>query len=205
MLTRKAQKGFSLVEMMVAIVVLATMITLGIPAMLQFIKNAQLRTAAETTMAGVQLARAEALKRNVQVRFTLVDDIVAGCNKLATGGSWVVSLDFVDGNCQEAPSETTTPRILQAKSFKEGTATASVTASGGPEGNHTLIFNGLGRLVLTNQDQFNQVDISNPDGGECQHDVSTGTMRCLRIMITSGGDARMCDPKVADTTDPRAC
>lgn len=205
MLKQRAIRGFSLIELMIGIAVLAALIAAGLPSMTQFLQNSQLRTSAESMLSGIQFARAEALKRNVQTRFTLVDDLIASCSKQSDGGSWVVSLDFIDGNCNVAPSETTEPRILQAKSFKEGGQNAVISGSGGTGANHTLIFNGLGRLVVTNADQFTQIDITNPSGGTCQHASSDGTMRCLRIMITPGGDARMCDPKVTDTTDPRAC
>jgi hypothetical protein len=30
-------------------------------------------------------------------------------------------------------------------------------------------------------------------------------MRCLRINISVGGEARMCDPAVTDAADPRIC
>jgi type IV fimbrial biogenesis protein FimT len=197
--------GFNLIELMITVAVLATVIAVGVPNFIQFLQNTQIRTAAESTMAGIQFARAEALKRNMQVRLTLVDDVISGCSKQADGGSWVVSLDFIDGNCNEAPSETASPRILQTRSAKEGSPNAAFVATGGAGDNHTLIFNGLGRMVSTNTDQFQRIDISNPTGGTCEHEGTTGTMRCLRIVVTPGGDARMCDPKVTDTSDPRAC
>jgi type IV fimbrial biogenesis protein FimT len=204
-LSHRLGRGFSIIELMIGIAVLAALIAAGIPSMTQFMQNSQLRTSAESILSGIQVARGEALKRNVQTRFTLVDDVVAGCQKLNDGGSWIVSLDFVDGDCNVAPSESTTPRILQARSSKEGGTNAVVAASGGGGANHTLVFNGLGRLVITNLDQFTQIDITNPTGGQCQHAATDGTMRCLRIVVTPGGDARMCDPKVSDSTDPRAC
>ena len=49
-----------------------------------------------------------------------------------------------------------------------------------------------------------QLSISNPTGGTCEH-VDGGNMRCLRIDISLGGEARMCDPAVTDATDPRKC
>jgi hypothetical protein len=30
-------------------------------------------------------------------------------------------------------------------------------------------------------------------------------MRCLRVVVSSSGSVRMCDPAVTDATDPRAC
>jgi type IV fimbrial biogenesis protein FimT len=66
-------------------------------------------------------------------------------------------------------------------------------------------FNGLGRVTSPGgAANLTQVAISNPVGGTCEH-VDGGAMRCLRINISVGGEARMCDPAVTDATDPRIC
>jgi type IV fimbrial biogenesis protein FimT len=64
-----------------------------------------------------------------------------------------------------------------------------------------VTFTGLGRALAGG---ITQIDFSNSTGA-CQHITSTGKMRCMRIMVTSGGQARMCDPKVTDVNDPRKC
>jgi type IV fimbrial biogenesis protein FimT len=51
---------------------------------------------------------------------------------------------------------------------------------------------------------MSQILITNPVGGTCEH-VDGGSMRCLRIDISIGGEAKMCDPAVTDVTDPRIC
>jgi type IV fimbrial biogenesis protein FimT len=52
--------------------------------------------------------------------------------------------------------------------------------------------------------RFTQVDVSNPGGGECI--AAGGPMRCLRIVVTGGGNIRMCDPTpTVVAPDPRAC
>jgi hypothetical protein len=30
-------------------------------------------------------------------------------------------------------------------------------------------------------------------------------MRCMRVVVSTGGQVRMCDPQVLDATDPRVC
>lgn len=203
MLSRPAQKGVSLVELLIGIAVLALLIAAGLPNITQFLQNTQLRGRAESIMSGIQLARTEALRRNTAVRFTLTTDITGSCAASSTGTAWVVSMDDPSGSCDSAVSETAAPRILQARGA-EGGANAEVQTSGGAA-QHTLVFNALGRLTTNNPNNFTQVDVSNPVGGTCQHVDANGKMRCLRLVVTTGGDVRMCDPKVTDPTDPRIC
>ena len=58
------QSGFSIIELMVAIVILVITLSIAVPSFSQFILNTQIRSAAESIRNGLQLARAEAIKRN---------------------------------------------------------------------------------------------------------------------------------------------
>ena len=205
MLNRFTQHGMTIVELMIGIAVFATLLALAAPSLTEFIQNTQIRTSADGVMSGIQLAKTEALRRNTSVRFQLTDSLENGCVLSSAGNSWVVSLDDPTSACDVAPSAVNAPRIVQAKSGSEGAANARVAASGGAGGNNTVIFTGLGRLLATNANSFAVVNITNPTGGVCQHVASTGTMRCLRIQVTTGGDGRMCDPNVTVATDPRFC
>ncbi len=190
--------GFSLIEMMMALVLVALFLTMGVPAFAQFLQNTQIRNAAETTLAGINLARAEAIRRNAAVRFQLVSDLSSGCGVSAAALNWVVSLSDPSGACDVQPSETVAPLIVQKKSAREGTSNAVVGTTGGA----TLVFNGLGRVSGAG---ITQLSFSNTSG-TCEHlDAVNGTMRCLQIRVSTGGQTKMCDPKVVDTTDPRHC
>jgi type IV fimbrial biogenesis protein FimT len=191
------QRGFSLIELMIGVAVLSILILAGLPSMTAWIQNTQIKSAAEAMQSGLQLARAEALRRNSSVRFQLVDSLTSGCSLSITGASWVVSLEDAAGKCDIAPSEGTSPKTLQKKDVSEGARNASATATGGD----TVTFNGLGRMQ--GGTGLSQIDISNPTGGTCQ--TEGGAMRCLRIRVTTGGDMRMCDPAVTDSADPRFC
>jgi type IV fimbrial biogenesis protein FimT len=171
--------------------------------MVTWLNNSQIRTAGETLLAGLTLARVEAVKRNQIVRFQLVSDLTSGCTLSTSGTSWIVSLADPTGACESAPSETALPQIIQAKSGSEGTSKAAVAATGST----TVYFNGLGRVTTpSGAPNITQILISNPGGGTCQHvDPTNGTMRCLRIDISTGGEVKMCDPAVTDATDPRIC
>ena len=197
----RLQRGFNLIELMIGIAILGVLVTLGLPNMSAWLQNAQVRTAAEGVMSGLNLARSEALRRNTTVRFQFTTTLNSSCALSTTGKNWVVSQADPTGLCDVSPSETTAPQIIQSKSSVEGTTNAIITATGGSQ----VSFNGLGRT--TGAGNMTAIDVTNSTGGACQgtDGVGGGPMRCLRVQVTSGGQVRMCDPAVSAATDPRFC
>jgi type IV fimbrial biogenesis protein FimT len=200
---RPSQAGVSLIELLIGLAIMGLLIMIGLPNMAIWLNNSQIRTAGESVLAGLTLARTEAVRRNQIVRFQLVNNLTSGCAVSTSGANWVVSLDNTTGACDAAPSEVAAPRIVQKRSGSEGTQSAVVAATTAG----VVHFNGLGRVTSPGgAANMTQVAISNPVGGACENpDGSGGPMRCLRINISVGGDARMCDPAVTDPTDPRIC
>ncbi len=189
------QRGMTLVEFMIGLVIVAVLLSMGAPSFIEWIQNGQIRNSAEAIQNGLQLARAEAVRRNTTVRFQLASSVGDDCALSTSGGSWVVSLDDPTGACASAPSDTPAPRIIQVRPAAEGSANAVVAA-----GQATFIFNGLGRLTPVPVGNVD-IDISNPVGGSCQ---PVGAMRCLRVRVSPGGQLRMCDP-TRGSTDPQGC
>jgi len=201
LIVRRPQAGMSIIEVMIALVIMGILLAIGLPSMATWLNNAQIRTMGETMLAGLTMARVEAVRRNQIVRFQLVNNLTSGCVIMQSGTSWVVSLDDPTGQCDQPPSEGTAPRIIQSRSGSEGTPRAVVAAAT----SGTVYFNGLGRVTSPGGAlNMTQLSISNPTGGTCEY-VDGGDMRCLRIDISLGGEARMCDPAVTDATDPRKC
>jgi len=66
----RVQKGFSLLELMVTLVVLAIILGLGVPSMRSLILNQRVRNAAMELDAALLFARSEATKRNGNVTIT---------------------------------------------------------------------------------------------------------------------------------------
>jgi type IV fimbrial biogenesis protein FimT len=190
---------------MITLAVFAMLIMIGLPGMTTWLQNAQIRTSAETMQMGLQFARAEALRRNVPVRFQLVDSLAGGCALSDKGGSWVINLGDIDvtGKCDQAESEDADPRILQKRSGAEGTSNATVESAGGGK---SVVFNGLGRVSPA----FAVLPITliniRSSAGDCQD--KAGRLRCLRLTVSNGGEVRMCDPAVDPAiyiNDPRLC
>lgn len=194
------QRGMSLIELLIGIAILAVLLAIGGTSFVSWIQNSQIRTAAESIQNGVQVARAEAVKQNKTVLFQLMSSSSASCAWSTTRASWVVSELDAQGQCANAPSDTAAapdPRIIQRRSSNEGAKNTFLAAS-----QPTVAFNSLGRV--TNAAAGNvTIDVFNPVGGDCVADG--GNMRCLRVVVTPGGQIRMCDPAVTVATDSRVC
>lgn len=191
------KRGFTIIELVVTLALLGVLLALGLPAFGTFIQNTQIKNAAENALTGLNLAKAEAVRRNAPVRFQLVSTMTATCAISASSGSWVISLDDTSGLCNIAPSDTTAPRIIQKYAVQDGSPKVSVAATGGG----LVTFNGLGRVSGAGT---TQIDFTHATS-VCEHVDAAGTARCLRVLITTGGSAKLCDPKVTATTDPRHC
>lgn len=196
------QRGVTLIELMIGIAIVSILMTLAIPAFNTFMRNTKIKNAAETTLQGLNLARAEAVRRNASIRFQFVSDLTGGCALSSSSLAWVVSVSDPTGACDSAPGGGTGPQIVQAKSATEGTENVTVATTGGS----SVTFNGLGRISGA---AITQIDFANPSGGACVHvDAINGTMRCMRILVSTGGSLKICDPKVPLYTpqqDPREC
>ncbi|MBK7423201.1 MAG: GspH/FimT family pseudopilin [Propionivibrio sp.] len=66
-------KGFSLVELVVAIAIMGVLMALGLPALTTYTRNVKLRAGAESFLAGLQMARGEAVRLNTPVELILTN------------------------------------------------------------------------------------------------------------------------------------
>jgi len=192
--THAAQGGFNLIEIMVSLTVLAILIALGAPSFGEWLQNQQVRAATEAIVNGMQVARGEAIKRNLAVQFTL--DLPSG---------WTVceaTKQPCDGTLLANPVRV--QDVIQSRSGGEGTRNAQATST--PDGALAVTFSPLGSVLTTNSDgsaPVTQVDVVNSQGN-CM--AAGGPMRCLRVVVTGGGSIRMCDPTPGIVApDTRAC
>lgn len=205
MLLKHRNRGFSLIELMVVVVILGVLATLGAPSYHEWITNRRVRSTAESILSGLQMARAEAVRRNASVRFELMSNASAACAASSTGPAWVVSRAAAAGLCDVAPSNTVDvpsagdPIIIASNGGAEATASTQII---GANGRSAVVFNGLGRISpATVGTMLACIDVDVPTST-----LSAADSRNLRIMISTGGQIRMCDPNVtADTRDPRYC
>lgn len=201
MLNRPIQLGFTIVELMIGIVVLAMLMAMGGPSFATWLQNSQIRSMSEAMQNGLQLARAEAVRRNSQVRFELVNSLTATCALSTSGPNWIVSMDGAVGSCNSTnmadDAAPVAPRVVQSRPAGDGSPNAVVTAS-----QSSIVFNGLGRVTPTPGADIT-INVTNPNGGACAG--ASGPMRCLRIVVGAAGQIRMCDPRTSYNGTSEGC
>ncbi|MGE5621626.1 MAG: GspH/FimT family pseudopilin, partial [Bacillota bacterium] len=138
----------TLVELMVAVAIIAIVLGVGVPSFATWVRNSQIRTATESIKNGLQLAQAEALRRNTSVRFQLTSSVDNTCALSTTAANWIVNRgdsasNDPSGSCGAAPSDTDAPYIVQSRSANEGGGNNVAVAAS----QSTVVFNGLGQAV----------------------------------------------------------
>ena len=169
-------RGFSLVELLVAVAIFALLVMTSVPMYGQFVANTQIRTATESMLSGVRLAQTEAVKRNGTVEFVL--DPAVG---------WTVN-DISDPN---------NPVPVMNSLFIAGAKQTTITPANALT---RVTFNGLGRIFpknpTDNTNPLAQVDVTTS--------TSVNAPRNLRLVIGTAYGIKACDPALANT-DPAGC
>ncbi|WP_211443593.1 GspH/FimT family pseudopilin [Collimonas humicola] len=192
----RSQRGTTLIELMVALAVFATLLALAWPNFKSSIQNAQIRTAAESIVNGLQLTRAEAVRRNSEVQFQL-NNTLAGA-AVSGGTDWSIVPDDL--------STPGTPNFSTAMQTRNGNDTVNArigaktaadftsAAAAGANLPGNITFTGMGRLTAAST--IVQIDVTN----------TTGTSaRQLSITLTPGGQIRLCDPALTLAKNPQGC
>ena len=173
-------KGFTLIELMVTVALVAILMAVAVPSMTTFQRNAQLTSFSNTLLSAINAARGEAMKRGKSAMVVPVD----GSN---WSSGWVV---FVDLDRSQAFIETSDFTILKREappSYLEITATGTAAAS--PP---YIMFDASG-YAKTKAGGFpgNQsFNIKRNDASGADEFAQT-----RRIKIASTGRVRLCTPK----------
>lgn len=86
--------GFSLVELMVTLAVVAIVLVVGVPSFQGMMRNNRVITHTNDFLSSLNLARSEAIKRGVGWRVVMCPgNPTAGCSGTAWGGGWIVFVD----------------------------------------------------------------------------------------------------------------
>ncbi|MEZ5447076.1 MAG: GspH/FimT family pseudopilin [Gammaproteobacteria bacterium] len=101
--------GFTIVELMITILVLAVLISLGAPNLQQMIVNNRLTTEVNSLVAGLQYARSEALRRNTAVTI--------GAASTNWSGGWNVWIDTDTDNAVDSTETLLRSQSAQASGY----------------------------------------------------------------------------------------
>jgi type IV fimbrial biogenesis protein FimT len=176
---RSVPKGVSLIETLVALVIVSVLLVAGAPSFASFMQNRKIRNAAQALHSGLSLAKAEAVRRNTIITFTL-----------GAGAAWALT-------CTNPCNGSDLPSLPAGEISSDIAITSTDT---------TLNFTGFGKVstVLTQGSPAIFVIKKNPPD-KCETDG--GSIRCLHVEVTSGGQIRSCDPHMPVTIppSPQAC
>jgi type IV fimbrial biogenesis protein FimT len=100
------QRGFTLLELMLAVALLAIVLGFGLPNFRDFIRNSRMAAAANDVIADVNLARSESIKRRVPVTLCKSADLV-NCDDVAGTQfrGWIVFVDDADAAVEDATND----------------------------------------------------------------------------------------------------
>jgi type IV fimbrial biogenesis protein FimT len=188
------ESGATLIEAAITIAILALLVALGFPSLQTWLFNSRIRTGAEEVLAGLQLARSEAVRQNCSVELllnTVAPTIGAGWTVQATAG------------CPGGAA------VIQTQASTEGVTGVLLTPT--PVAATQVTFDGLGRLLQTATPPLKAINSNNTDAiTRIDIDLdptilAPGDTRDLRINIRLNGQNRLCDPNVSVSTDSRFC
>lgn len=216
------QRGVTMIEMLVAIAIMAILLTLAVPSFSTFLINMKQRGAVDNLYSGLHAARAEAIKWNLPTVFAMdpasgnwaVNLLYSNANPYPPTAARTFDTSLCSGGASAAtgnwcaPASGVLPKsscnyTLQ-KSCGEGTA---VTAT--PSASTSIYFSSRGR----------QTDVDGNDGNAVLVELDicpVGATNTYSISVNQAGQVKKCvrgksmnDPLYCNTTDfnasPAAC
>lgn len=145
------QSGFTLVELIIALLVVAVIVGFGVPSFQNMARNSEMTTRTNSIIAALQVARAEAVRRGRPVSVCPSND----AQNCVAGGNWAEGwIVFVDANSNGAAA------ISEILRVEEGSS--QVTTNAGPDFIR-FMGNGLRDTSVVNTAQ--EIALRRPDCG----------------------------------------
>ncbi len=167
----KRNRGFSLLELLVVMSILAIMAAASAPTLRTTMANARIRTAGESWRSGLELARGAAVRLNTSVEFVITDS------------GWQVTR-----------ADDTATKLHQGTG-REGNADLTITPT--PADADRITFSSFGTALATNINgegpPLSEIDIT------ASGDAAIDGLKARRIQLSATGAARLCDPGAIST------
>lgn len=197
MCCRSLQRGISMIEVMVAVAILAIMIGIGVPSLTSWMQNTQVRATAESLLSAIQLARAEAVRQNMRAQLLLTDSggkasWTAIIESSSAPGTFPASNTIQTGSSKEAGQNArlgVSTDILAGQNFAVAISGGSGMSSNPPPG---IIFDAFGRVATDSTanaavTRITRIDVTNSTAPQARRMV---------ITVSDAGLPKMCDPSM---------
>jgi type IV fimbrial biogenesis protein FimT len=200
---RSIQAGFTLIEVMVTVSLMALLVFMAAPTLSTFMENSKVRGVAEGFFAAAQVARAEAIRRNQEVELVMTTDDPTAANVdttslSATAGNWIVRSN--DGGASPTYTFIEGKSVREGSGRSDGASTVGVNAQVAGAAQPSVVFRSAGSTSLGAQWQVNFTSST----AACVSATTPGPIRCLRVVVTPSGQVKSCDP-AAPAGDSRVC
>ena len=123
---RYAPRGFTLIELMVTVSVMAILLALAVPSFTSVINSNRLAAQANELVASVQLARSEAVRRNTRVVVCRSSNGLS-CTTTTGQGAWIT---FVDADADNTAVAADIIKVSEIKAPVQVANTVAVVAFG---------------------------------------------------------------------------
>lgn len=177
-------RGFTLIELMVTLVLVAVMMVLAAPNFIAFQRNSELTTTANSFLATLSAARAEAMKRQLRT-------FVIPADGSSWSSGWVAFVD-VNGNVSASALSMDAGDIELARGPALPASVAIDTTSATSfvhSGVSYAMFNGSGFMSL--------IGGGFPANGGDSLDFTNGASQTRRVVASVAGRVRVCKPSDA--------
>ena len=198
--------GFTLIEAVVALAVMAVLMAVGIPSLSTWNQGRKAAAAAAFYKEGFQLARAQAVTHNSASRLVLTENTVNGqmnwqvdicfptpstpCNE--DSGSWSTTSAAAGADPDKAKGYRSVSRSAEGLP-----ATSNMMLTVADDGADAVYFTPLGWVDSTVSPRIARIDLAPALG-------RSGAFRPMAVVLTLAGTASVCDPKVV-SHDSRGC
>ncbi len=194
---RSFQRGVSMMEVMVAVAILAILAGIGVPSLSSWIQNTQVRATAESLLSALQLARAEAVRQNLRAQLLLTDSSGMASWTVITEASSVTGTFPASNTIQTAAAKEAGQNARLGVSAGPLAGQNYAAAIGGGTGMNSnpppgVIFDAFGRVVTDSAanaavTRITRIDVTNSSAADARRMV---------ITVSDAGLPKMCDPSL---------
>lgn len=181
-LRQRAAKGFTLIELMVVVSMIAVLSTLAMPSLVALASNQTLSNSASDLLSAVLQARSSALKENRRV-------LVQPTSNSNWSSGWIIYIDVDKSATYDSSVDTL---LFTKEPLSSDIAIGSLSGSGESSNSASLFgFDGDGFLANVS---------GNYDGSVLMKSNKTGKKKY--IVVSRVGRGRLCDPSQTPGCEP---